>query len=63
LKITFGFVYHAPVRAILSPLPWIARAPNHNKTGKQNMLMLSEKAFALLLAVAFSGFAFNTFIA
>jgi len=25
--------------------------------------MFSEKAFALLLAVAFSGFAFNTFIA
>jgi len=25
--------------------------------------MLSEKAFALLLAVAFSGFEFNTFIA
>ena len=37
-------------------------APNHNRTGKQTMRMISEKAVALLLAVALSGTAFNTFI-
>lgn len=36
--------------------------PNHNKTGKLEMRMISEKAIAFLLAVVISGTAFNTFI-
>lgn len=45
------------------PLPLSAgRAPNHNRTGKHTMRMISEKAVAFILAVAISGTAFNTFI-
>lgn len=41
---------------------WPVGLPNHNKTGKRTMRMISEKAVALLLAVVISGTAFNTFI-
>jgi hypothetical protein len=47
----------------LSPSPEsVVLAPNHNRIGTRTMRMISEKAVALLLAVAMSGTAFNTFI-
>lgn len=63
LKITLSIPHYAHVRAI-TPLSPSGRpgCPNHNKTGKRTMRMISEKAVALLLAVVISGTAFNTFI-
>jgi hypothetical protein len=43
------------LRACLAPKP-------QHKREKRTMRMISEKAVALLLAVAISGTAFNTFI-
>ena len=49
---------------ILSPLPSDRPGSHPQQNGvTPTMLMISEKAFALLLAVALSGTAFNTFIA
>jgi hypothetical protein len=63
LKITSGFVYDVSVRAVLSPLPPIARTPKQQQNREtRTMNMISEKVIALLLAVAISGTAFNTFI-
>ncbi len=45
------------------PPPESPGLPTTTKQGNKTMLMISEKAFALLLAVALSGTAFNTFIA
>ena len=43
--------------------PLIVRAtPTTTEQGTRTMTMISEKAVALLLAVALSGTAFNTFI-
>ena len=62
LKITQSLLFDAHILTV-HPLPLCAaRVPNHNRTGKRTMRMISEKAIALLLAVALSGTAFNTFI-
>lgn len=43
--------------------PLIARAnPKTKELGNETMTMISEKAIALLLAVALTGTAFQTFI-
>jgi hypothetical protein len=61
LNITRRFLYR--VRPGRSLSPQIARAtPNTTEQGNEIMNMISEKAIALLLAVALSGTAFNTFI-
>lgn len=64
LNIARGFVYDAPARVILPPpLPsdCPGSQPQQNRETR-TMLMITEKAFALVLAVAFSGAAFQTFI-
>lgn len=62
LKITYSILFNAHILATHPLPPCAARVPNHNRTGKRTMRMISEKAIALLLAVALSGTAFNTFI-
>ena len=63
LKITRPITFPAQARSTSLSLPLkVGRAPNHNKTRTHIMHMISEKALALLLAVAVSGTAFNTFI-
>lgn len=48
---------------ILSPSPLVSPGlPTTTEQGNRIMLMISEKAIALLLAVALSGTAFQTFI-
>jgi hypothetical protein len=53
-----------PGAVIPLPLsPSLPRAnPKTTELGIRTMTMISEKAFALLLALAISGTAFNTFI-
>ena len=52
-----------PGQRALSPLSLAVPGPRTTrKQGKRTMTMISEKAIALLLAVALSGTAFNTFI-
>lgn len=52
-----------PGRRALSPLSLAVPGPRTTtKQGTRTMRMISEKAIALLLAVAMSGTAFNTFI-
>ncbi|WP_296719306.1 hypothetical protein [Erythrobacter sp.] len=54
--------YSAQARTVI-PLRFAAPGRfNHNRTGKQPMRMISEKAVAFILAIAFSGAAFNTLI-
>ncbi|WP_156443416.1 hypothetical protein [Erythrobacter sp. CCH5-A1] len=61
LKVARPFLYRARPERSLSPL--IVRAtPTTTEQGTRTMTMISEKAVALLLAVALSGTAFNTFI-
>ena len=61
LKVARDFIYPAWPGRSLSPL--IARAtPTTTEQGTRTMTMISEKAIALLLAVALSGTAFQTFI-
>ncbi|WP_301750764.1 hypothetical protein [uncultured Erythrobacter sp.] len=63
MNIARDFVYDVPVRAVLSPLPPIAWTPKQQQNREtRTMNMISEKVIALLLAVAISGTAFNTFI-
>ena len=65
LNIASANPYDAQARAASplppSPSPYRAPEPQENK-GTRTMTMISEKAIALLLAVALSGTAFNTFI-
>ncbi|WP_233991951.1 hypothetical protein [Porphyrobacter sp. AAP82] len=42
--------------------PIVRATPTTTEQGTRTMTMISEKAVALLLAVALSGTAFNTFI-
>ncbi len=52
-----------PPGPILSPLPSDRPGPHPQQNRETpTMLMISEKAVALLFAVALSGTAFNTFI-
>jgi hypothetical protein len=51
-----------PGRSSLSPPSGRPGFPTTTEQGTPNMSMISEKLFALLLAVVFSGTAFNTFI-
>ncbi|MCL9998941.1 MAG: hypothetical protein NBV68_06135 [Erythrobacter sp.] len=61
MNLAHRFLYRARPGRSLSPL--IVRAtPTTTKQGTRTMTMISEKAVALLLAVALSGTAFNTFI-
>jgi len=61
LKIARQFIYRAWPGRSLSPL--IVRATRTTtEQGTRTMTMISEKAVALLLAVALSGTAFQTFI-
>jgi hypothetical protein len=61
LNIAHRFPYRNRPGRSLSPL--IVRAtPTTTQQGARTMTMISEKALALLLAVALSGTAFNTFI-
>jgi hypothetical protein len=65
LKIALAFVYDAPARRdSLSPLSPGDRPGSQPQQNRETptMLMISEKAVALLLAVALSGTAFQTFI-
>jgi hypothetical protein len=63
LKVARRCLYDASAGAVSSlPLSRPLRLPNHNRTGKRTMRMISEKAVAFLLAVVVSGTAFNTFI-
>jgi hypothetical protein len=63
LNITRSFLYDAAVRRRYSPLfPWHRLGlPTTTEQGNRTM-RISEKAIALLLAVAMSGAAFQTFI-
>ncbi len=53
-----------PLPGRFSPSPPSDRPGSQPQQNRETrtMLMISEKAFALLLAVAFSGTAFNAFI-
>jgi hypothetical protein len=62
LKVAQPFLYPVrPGRSLSPPLIVRATQPKQNRETR-TMTMISEKAVALLLAVALSGTAFNTFI-
>jgi hypothetical protein len=62
LKITRAFIYHARPGRSLSPPDRPGQPVKQQNRENRTMTMISEKAIALLLAVALSGTAFNTFI-
>jgi hypothetical protein len=61
LNVASLFLHHARPGCSLSP-PERPGHPTTTEQGTRTMTMISEKAVALLLAVALSGTAFNTFI-
>ncbi len=65
LKIARGFLDYVATRAILPSLSPLGRPgflPSTTEQGSPSMNMIGERALALVLALAASGTAFNTFI-